>query len=139
MQHNLDPDDLDLMTAMVEEQHVSKKSRTSGKAQKRSKPADNSSNLLGILRDQDKFQRVLGIMDKILMASVVAPKIISVPEDGEDRDPESVYPDMVSEEDKVYIANFTMGGTKDLERFRRELKSAVDSMDDVEDVEDPAE
>jgi hypothetical protein len=48
-----------------------------------------------------------------------------------DRDDDAVYTDQVSEEDKMYIFNFVVGGTRDLERFRQELSGLVDGVEDV--------
>lgn len=41
------------------------------------------------------------------------------------REPGVLYADRVDMDDKMFILNFTLGGTRDLERFRRELGVGV--------------
>lgn len=47
------------------------------------------------------------------------------PFDPKPRHPDVLYADRVDLEDKVFILQFTMGGTRDLERFRREHGTGV--------------
>lgn len=138
IRENLDPDDLDMLTNLVNDQHVSKKSRTNGKAPGK-KPKTVEQQAMEILRDPDQLKRTMDIMDKILVAVVVAPKIHLVPDDPADREENLVYADMVAEDDKAFISNWALGGSRDLERFRTELGQVVDSMADVENLESAAE
>jgi hypothetical protein len=49
-----------------------------------------------------------------------------IPDD--DRDPDAVYTDEIDEEDKQFIFNWVVGGTADLERFRRETNEYMGSV-----------
>ena len=55
------------------------------------------------------------------------------------REDEYVYTDDIDFEDKAFIFNSAVGGTRDLERFRTEAKASVDAVQAVEGVRDPAE
>jgi len=45
-----------------------------------------------------------------------------------DRDDDTVYVDDLDDEDKMFIFQWTMGGTRDLERFRQESSSTMDDI-----------
>lgn len=55
------------------------------------------------------------------------------------RDPEILYADDVDLEDKFFIFQFAVGGTRDLERFRTQLSGGLGNVLDGEDVPDQAE
>ena len=55
-----------------------------------------------------------------------------------DRDPGVLYADQVDMEDKTFIFNFCLGGTRDLERFRLEHQASVESLADGEGVPVPS-
>lgn len=55
------------------------------------------------------------------------------------RDVEALYVDEVDLTDKIFIMNYCVGGTSDLERFRGEHRAAVGSMDAQPGVEGPTE
>lgn len=52
----------------------------------------------------------------------------------DERDPELLYVDEVSIEDRVFIMNFAVGGTRDLERFRGEHAESMAGMAALSDV-----
>jgi hypothetical protein len=52
------------------------------------------------------------------------------------RDDEYIYSDDVDFEDKSFIFNYAVGGTRDLERFRSETKATLDAVQDVDGVRD---
>lgn len=54
------------------------------------------------------------------------------------RDPQVLYADQVAMDDKVFIFNWCLGGTRDLEKFRSEQQAVVESVSDGEDVQVPA-
>lgn len=56
----------------------------------------------------------------------------AVPED--DRDPDFLYAAEVDFMDKMFIFNYAVGGTRDLERFRQEYEQSVDSIHAVTDA-----
>jgi hypothetical protein len=57
----------------------------------------------------------------------------------EDRDDDYVYTDDIDMEDKVFVFNYAVGGTPDLERFRREYGASMGGVSSGEGVEVSAE
>lgn len=56
-----------------------------------------------------------------------------------DRDPNVLYADVVDMEDKVFIAQWCLGGTSDLELFRQQSADGVADLLGREDVPSPAQ
>lgn len=54
------------------------------------------------------------------------------------RDPNVLYTDQVDWNDKVFIFQWCLGGTKDLEQFRQQLESGVVALSDRQDVQGKA-
>jgi hypothetical protein len=54
------------------------------------------------------------------------------------RDDDVLYADVVSLDDKSFIMNYCLGGTRDLERFRKEFGAGLGSLGVVQDDEDQA-
>lgn len=50
------------------------------------------------------------------------------------RDEETLYADEVDFQDKMFIFQWVLGGTRDLEQFRKEQAASVDAVSDVKDV-----
>lgn len=50
-----------------------------------------------------------------------------------------LYADQVILDDKMFIFNWCVGGTRDLEKFRSEHEAVVESLSDGEDVQVPSE
>lgn len=55
------------------------------------------------------------------------------------RDPDILYADEVVLDDKVFIMNFVVGGTRDFDKFRQEREGIMASISTGEDVEGKAE
>lgn len=131
-------DDFDMLSKLVQTEHVSKKSRGTGKAPGKAKQAE--SQMAAITGNKENLKRVLRITNAVVMKVVVQPHIWPVPEkddDGNDvtpRLPGRVYVDTVEDNDKSFIMSWAFGGTSNLERFREELSQAVDGMADGQDV-----
>lgn len=115
----------------------------SGKGMKPEKQAD-------LVSDPEKVAAMLEGMDKMMCVVVVEPKVRfhkyqdsdvlnpevldgkvtedmvgkEIPEDERDED-EFIYTDEVDFEDKMFIFNFAVGGTRDHTRFREELTAGM--------------
>lgn len=103
-----------------------------------------------ILADEQKFSKMLEMVDKIVCEVVLEPKVLPtlvqafdqdgetlVGDDGEalmreieddERDEDSIYVDYIDTEDKMFIMNFVVGGSKDLAQFRQKSKDAMGSL-----------
>lgn len=111
--------------------------------------------LTDISKDPKQLRAALEMVDRVLVYVVVEPKVEMPPTckiamDGEpcnsyvdvpqhtdpshpqrhefvegDRDEDVLYADQVSLEDKQFIFNFAVGGTRDVERFRQQFADGV--------------
>lgn len=89
--------------------------------------------------DEGKLKQLLEMMDKIVIDTWVEPEVHPVPDDDNDRDEELLYADEVHFEDKNFTFQYVVGGTKDLESFRREQSSMLERVPSGEDVEQATE
>lgn len=81
-----------------------------------------------ISSDMGKINEMLELMDNITCFMVEEPEIHPVPKNKEDRDGDLLYVDEVEDQDKMFIFQYATGGTKDLETFRREAGSVLDTV-----------
>lgn len=78
-----------------------------------------------ISEDEDGLDKLMGFIDKIVVYCVVEPKILPSPAIDATRDPENVYADDIDLDDKMFIVNFAVGGTRDLATFREQSDRAL--------------
>jgi len=83
--------------------------------------------------DDETMMDLLEMFNTVTAYCVVEPKVHNVPrtEDGkplplDQRDPELLYADEVDFQDQVFIFNVAVGGTADLEKFRRETEAFME-------------
>jgi hypothetical protein len=84
--------------------------------------------VMGIMNDPEKLASMMQVLDKILIYIVVKPEIQSTPDDVTRRENGVIYADMVDLMDKMFLMNYAVGGTRDLERFRGEHADAMGSL-----------
>lgn len=96
-----------------------------GKKNEALKKLEQQKLLDELLEDRAKLSAVFDLADVITVECVVQPKVLPAPEHSENRDPELLYVDEVDMEDKMFIFNFVVGGTKKVGEFREELASTV--------------
>lgn len=119
--------DLDSLTAIVNEKHIS---RVKGEVK-----IDTE----GIVKDKQSLDSVFHMMDRIVTYVVVEPKISMTPNDVTTRKPDVIYTDMIALEDRMFIMNFAVGGTRDIESFRAQYRSLVGGMEFVKAVPETSE
>ena len=107
---------VDSLTAMVNTKHVR---RVKGKEE---------IDVQSLMKDPENVETLMHTIDRIVCYVVVKPDVQMSPNDVTLRDPDVIYADMIDLEDKMFIMNFAVGGTRDLERFRGELADAVGSV-----------
>jgi hypothetical protein len=90
--------------------------------------------MMKTLGDRSKTKEMFDMVDHVVMFCVVEPEIQSAPEKGEERDEDLLYIDQVDDEDKWFIWNWAVGGTSDLERFRKEQRKLVVAVSSGTDV-----
>lgn len=93
------------------------------------KTPEESVNMDAILNDPNKLTEMFEAFDRILVRVCVEPKVSMPPENEEDRDDEVLYADEVDLEDKMFIFQFVVGGTKDLAEFRSQQGTALGSLE----------
>jgi hypothetical protein len=100
-----------------------------------------------------ELRKVLDLIDKITLSSVVQPPVRPAPtEQAPDperpadagvpwdwRNPTALYVDDVDLEDKMFIMNFVVGGSGDLSAFRQGTQPDVGRVENVEDLRLPSE
>lgn len=129
-------EDADTLSTMVDKKHIR---RVNGKDQVNGDSLlKDPKNLVSVLRTVDKV-----VAHMVVQPTVKRPVIIGMDDEGketekplpeEDRDPKIVYTDDIDMTDRMYIFQFAVGGTTDVEQFRSKLAKAVGSMETLQDV-----
>lgn len=85
------------------------------------------------LQTDEDLEMLFDTLNNVLVEVVMQPKVLPPPEDSEGkiipldaRDQSKLYADEVDMDDKVFIFQFAVGGTKDLEKFRQEQTAMLD-------------
>lgn len=102
-----------------------------------------------VLENPELLENMMELADNVVMHVVVLPEIQPIPmvpgEGGEmvvvpqeARNPAILYVDEVDMNDKMFIFQWAMGGTKDVERFREEQKASLEDLSAVQTVELPS-
>jgi hypothetical protein len=119
---------MDNLTALVDSKHVRK-----------GKGGRADINVQSLLGDQDALANILHTVDRVLCAVVLRPGVQMTPNDPTRRVRGVIYADTVGIEDKMFIFNWALGGSRDIERFRRESEEVVGSVAVGEPVGDETE
>lgn len=104
-----------------------------------SKPVDPAKLMEEVLSDPQKLADMIGLIDAVVVDTVLEPKVAAVPENYDDRDDDVLYVDDIDMDDKMFIFQFAVGGTRDLESFRREQESTMAVVSDGGEVRGEAE
>jgi hypothetical protein len=120
-------DKVDSLTGIVDQKHI--------KRVKGQKVIDEKS----LMSDPKALLETMSTIDKVICYVVVQPRIERpvVEVDGEEHELSeseyvagTVYTSMVGIEDKMFIFNYAVGGSKDLDKFRQRIGKSVPSLDD---------
>ena len=88
-----------------------------------------------ILENPKALEDMFNAVDMYVCGVAIDPEIHMVPEGGDqDKDDDLLYIDEIDQADKMFIFQRGIGGTTDLESFRRELAAGVDLVQSSEDV-----
>ena len=92
-----------------------------------------------LVGDPKMLKSIIELMDAALVAAVVEPRVVlSVPE-GETLPEDCLLASDVDFEDKAFIFNYSLGGSKDLARFRGESDNVVARLSTGVDIPLPAQ
>jgi hypothetical protein len=128
----------DMLTALVDQKHVSKKAK-GGRNSAKSQEMSNEMVMKQALKDPKKMQELVDVVNAVTLATVIKPELHPVPEDEEDRIPGNVYIDSVDINDKMFIVQYAFAGHRDAAKFRRELQQSVERLADGEGVPEETE
>lgn len=140
---------MDTLTSVVSSETIPK---AEGKA-----PLD----IKAMTDDPEKFDAMMEMVDKIVCLVVTEPKVLNhrvpmvdgkgepVKDDNdkivtreipdEERDEDAVYADYIDLQDRIFIMNFAVGGSSDLQQFREATATPLGSIPDGEATQDKAE
>lgn len=122
-------DSLDQLTALVQKEHIDSKDPRKGLQSAVNAMAANPKDLM----------EGLEMVDKVIAFVVKEPKVWmdEYEKDGvtlKPRKPDRLYADGVDLEDKMFIFQWTVGGTADLARFREESNQLMGNIPAQQDV-----
>lgn len=142
-------DNFDTLTALIDKKHVK---RVKGKI---------VPNVESLMKNPKGVMDAMALADKIAEHSVMQPtlkrpvknlfdengkmvldddgKPVEVILEGHERNPATIYTDMIDDIDKMYIMQFACGGSADLATFREQLGELDVNLGDVDEVASPAE
>lgn len=84
-----------------------------------------------LLEDPAKLESMIHVIDRVVCHVVLKPTVHMTPNDRTRRKDNLIYADMIDFEDKMFIFNFAVGGSRDIARFREESSLPVGGMADV--------
>lgn len=108
-------------------------------ARKSNGQVDEQQAITAMIGDKDQLAELFMAVDKFVVGVALEPRVYFPPENDEDRDDEIVYIDDLEDDDKMFLFQRALGGASDLESFRAESTGGVDSVQQRQDVELPAE
>ena len=134
--------DIDSLTALVDQKHIKpndRKAKKGSKAAAKQDAAIDREAMKKLLSDPEKMANMLHVVDRVVCHVVIKPEVRMTPNDPTSRKKGVIYADMIDLTDKMFIFQFVVGGTSNLEQFRGQLGAAVGSVESVEDVEGSSE
>lgn len=88
--------------------------------------------------DLDMVNDMYEMVNAVVCQCIVEPQVHPVPEDEDDRDDDLLYVDEVDDEDKMFIFQWSSGGTSDLATFREEARAGLASVAKKQGAKNPA-
>lgn len=120
---------MDNLTNLVDKKYIKKGG---------GKPSDNI-DVSGLMSDPSAMAEIMHTVDRVLCAVVLRPHVEMTPNDPTRRVAGVIYADSIDLQDKMFIFNWSVGGSKDLESFRRESEAVVGGLAAGDAVEEEAE
>lgn len=92
-----------------------------------------------LMKNPQMLAQAMKLMNRVLVHVVIKPELTMEPDDPADKERGKIYPSTVSMQDKTFIFNWAVGGTRDLERFRGQYDESVASVESLSDVQNSPE
>lgn len=135
--------EMDVFPDSLEQIIASKTTTADGREAVAAKKPDAEEAKAALANPKD-LAKLMTSVDRITAMAVLEPKVLlaieNVAEEGEpdkwedipddERDEDALYTDEVDLEDKMFIFQFCVGGTSDLDRFRAEFGASLGAMGD---------
>lgn len=139
-------ENVDTLTTLVDEKHIKrvKPNVKSGNPAVKNAAEDVEIDTESIMKNPEQLQKMFSLVDKVVLHMVVQPTILpAVDENGKpipysERQEGVGYLDMVDMMDKMFIFQYAVGGSPDLESFRERFQSGMGGVADGEGVHLPA-
>ena len=123
----------DSLTPLISEMiSDNKKSSTVDKEKAQAKLNDAMENV-------ESIQEMLEMFNEVAVKTIVEPTVQLPPNDDFDRDDDVLYADEIDLEDKIFIFQVCVGGTTDVERFRKETRDNLGSLPTVSEDRNQSE
>lgn len=78
--------------------------------------------------NMDTINEMVEMVDRVVISVCVEPQVHPVPDEPDDRDDDLLYVDEVDDEDKMFLFQWSSGGTEDIATFRREAEEGLVSL-----------
>lgn len=75
--------------------------------------------------DLELVNEMYDMVNTVVCSVAIEPKVFPVPEDEDARDDDLLYVDEVDDEDKMFLFQWSIGGTDDVATFRREAEEGL--------------
>lgn len=115
-------EEMDSLSAIVDEKHIK---RVKG---------EEEIDVASLMTDPEQIQRVLAMADRVVAYVVVKPALTLPPADEAEREDGVLYTDMVDLEDRMFLMNYAVGGTRDIETFHAERDASLGGVGSVDEV-----
>lgn len=109
---------IDSLTSLVQSKHINRVNPTPG-------GATEGINVASLMEDPKALDDIMHTVDRVVCHVVVQPPVHMTPNDVTNRKPGVIYADMVDLIDKMFIFNYVVGGSSDLETFRSGLDQSL--------------
>lgn len=111
---------VDSLTRLVNEKHINRVA-----AKGRGQEAKTEIDMTSLMDDPEGMAEIVRVVDKVVIHCVLAPQVFSTPDDVTRREKGVIYADMIDLTDKMFLFQYVVGGTRDLESFRTELNEVL--------------
>ena len=119
--------DVDTLSAIVSEEHLKRVGD------------ETQIDVDSFAKDAASVANVLHVVDRVVTYCVVKPEVVMTPNDVTRRQAGVIYADMIDIDDRMFIFNYAVGGTRSVEQFRKDTEALVGGVASVEDDAGSAE
>lgn len=92
-----------------------------------------------LMKKPEQLANIMHLVDRVTVHCVMQPKIEMAPNDITSRKEGVIYTDSIDLGDRMFIFNYAVGGTTDLQTFRAESEAALGDLGDQPEAALPAE